>query len=645
MILRYASAVIGQDTLDRIRRETDLVALIGESLKLQRRGRSFVGLCPFHKEKSPSFHVNAERGFYHCFGCHASGDAFKFVQEIEGLDFQEAVRRLADRAGIVIDWQISDAELARQREVRRRADELYEVVNLAAAYFERMLREHPLSAYARAELERRKLVPSSPTDPVADALQAFRVGYAPFGWDGLAQSLKNSGASLVAAEKVGLVAARKNAVGYYDRFRHRLMFAVLDLQGRPIAFSGRALEEPPAAELRELSLAPSPPGAEKPAKYYNSPESAIYKKREAVFGLYQARNAIRTQESAVIVEGNFDVLSLHAFGVKNAVAPLGTAFTLEQAQQLRRFTNDVVLLFDGDEAGKRAVQGAREVCQKAALGAKVATLPTGSDPDELIRKQGREALDLILNRARGLLEYLIDGVLDETFSESDARTRAARVKKVIELLGEETDPTVRALAERHADRIAQRLNITDEPTFRALVNEVRRALDRDAAGVSAPKKELVAPPVRARSPDRRDSIGLEILGVFLDFPQLFEDPEASSAGELLEGDTAIAFAALRQLSKAGAISNPEQVLAKLPPSIHQFARARLVAPRHSRTEDAQSELSGNIRQLKALVLRRDKRNVVEELERARRTGDFEQEQELLKQLFSRARQHRAVVSE
>ncbi|MGC4092210.1 MAG: DNA primase [Polyangiaceae bacterium] len=429
--------MIGQDTLDRIRRETDLVALIGESLKLVKRGRSFIGLCPFHKEKSPSFHVNPERGFYHCFGCHASGDALKFVQENEGLEFIEAVRRLAERAGIEVDFHVSEGDRREQLEARRRSDEHYEVSALAAAWFERMLREHPLSAYAQVELERRGLVAASPTDSIADALQAFRIGYAPLGWEGLSQFLREQRVSLAAAERVGLVAPRKSGSGYYDRFRHRLMFAVVDVQGRVIAFSGRALEEPPADELTPLGLSPTPANADKPAKYYNSPESPIYRKREALFGLYQARSAIRTAESCVIVEGNFDVVSLHARGIKNVVAPLGTAFTVEQAQQLRRFCPNLTLLFDGDEAGKRAVLATREVCQKLELTAKVATLPNGVDPDELSRKEGRAGVERVVGAARGMLQYLVDALLDEPFSAEDAQAKGNLVQRVKELLESE----------------------------------------------------------------------------------------------------------------------------------------------------------------------------------------------------------------
>ncbi|HEX6767689.1 MAG TPA: DNA primase, partial [Polyangiaceae bacterium] len=460
--------MIAQETLDRVRRDANVVEIVGESVKLTKRGRSVVGLCPFHKEKTPSFHVNPERGFYHCFGCQASGDAIKFLQETEGLDFIEAVRRLAERMGIDIIETASDAERRQHAELRRRQHELYDVNAAAASYFERMLREHPLCDVAARELERRALVATSPTDAIADALQAFRVGYAPYGWDGLSAHFRETGVALSAAEKVGLVTPRKSGSGYYDRFRHRLMFAVIDVQGRVIAFSGRALEEPPPERLRALGLEPSAAAGEPPAKYMNSPESPVYRKREAVFGLYQARQALRTSDRAVLVEGNFDVLSLHARGIKTVVAPLGTAFTVEQARTVRRFTTNVTLLFDPDEAGRRAVRAARDVCRDAGLVASVATLPAGMDPDELVRTQGTEKIGHVIDAAQPIISHLMEERLDENFRRNDPATQSKKIQEVIELIKSEDDPTLRALAEQHADQLAARLNLGDARTILTL---------------------------------------------------------------------------------------------------------------------------------------------------------------------------------
>lgn len=635
--------MIGQETIDRVRRETKIVELVGESVKLQRRGRSFTGLCPFHKEKTPSFHVNAERGFYHCFGCHASGDAIKFVQETEGLDFVEAVRSLAERAGIDVVENESDAERKQQLEAKRRQQELYDLNDRAAEYFERMLREHPLAGHARSELARRGLTPTSPTDEMADALQAFRIGYAPYGWDGLAQFLRESGLSARAAETVGLLAPRKTGSGYYDRFRHRLMFAVIDVQGRVVAFSGRALAEPSPEELREAGVeSMGTSGGEAPAKYYNSPESPVYKKREAVFGLYQSRQALRSGDPCLIVEGNFDVVSLHARGIKNVVAPLGTAFTVEQAKQIRRFTNDVVLMFDGDSAGKRATNASREPCQQAELTAKVVSLPPGKDPDDFVRERGPDGVKQLLKHSRGILEYLIDLALSEELLAEGAEARAKSVQYVTKLISAEKDTTLRSLAETYADGlVASRLKInpdSDEQvrTLRALT----RAIQARPGTAPTPGRSGPPAPHRARSRDRRQELGLEVLGSLLDFPELAEDEASDTAAQVIEGEVALAFAALRQAIQGGRLENPETVLAKLSPPIHPFALARLAAPRHERLEDARDELVKNVRQLQTLELKRELSEVTDELAALQRIGDAKQEDALLHQLFEKARRNK-----
>jgi DNA primase len=625
-----SGGVIGQETIDRVRQQTGIVAVIGESVKLERRGRTHRGLCPFHQEKTPSFHVNEERGFYHCFGCGASGDVFKFVQETQGLGFAEAVEHLAERAGIEVVTTGVERNAAERANQKRREQHLYDINASAASYFERMLRTHPLGRHARAELERRALGSDDVQSGAADALQAFRVGYAPWGWQGLVEHLRAAGLSLQGAEQVGLIVPRKQGPGHYDRFRHRLMFAVVDLNGRVIAFSGRALPEPEPKELAELGLAGAGPSQADavPAKYMNSPESAVYRKREAVFGLYQARQAVRTKDECVLVEGNFDVVSLHARGLRHVVAPLGTAFTPEQARQIRRFTQRLTLLFDGDEAGRRAVRAARSVCAEVGLLARVAVLPGGTDPDSYIREAGREALERALGAARGILEHLIEALLDSGFDAADAQSRAAKIDAVLELLASETDPTVRAMAEGHADLIAQRLNIADARTFRAVVRRVKDALrpkPDEARQPTAPDPSV------ARTRDRRHEISLDILGALLDYPELLDDPSVATGLATLEGDAAGAVAALRQASSGDPLGPAEQVLAKLAPTIHPFAAARLAAPRHERLESARAELLGNVKKLERLEQQRQRSRVVEELQRAERAGDFDHELEVLRE--------------
>jgi len=635
------TALIGQETIERVRQQASIVAVVEDSVRLQRRGRSLIGLCPFHKEKTPSFHVNPERGFYHCFGCGVSGDAIRFVQETEGVSFIDAVRGLADRFGVDIVEVGSDQERRQQHEMRRRQQELYDVSNAAAAFFERMLREHPLRASAEAELNQRELIVRAPTDPVAHALQAFRVGYAPLGWDELTTHLRTIGLSHSAAESVGLIVPRKNRPGHYDRFRHRLMFAVMDPQGRVIAFSGRTLPTPDAKQLQQLGL-PVPTDSatqEAPAKYLNSPESPVYRKREALFGWHQARNAIRDAGQAIVVEGNFDVVSLHARGINNVVAPLGTAFTTDQANLIRRLAPDVCLLFDGDKAGRRAVRASREAVRESGLGCKVASLPDGVDPDELVRRSGPDAIAQIVRAARGLLEYLIDAVLDSGFAADDALAQSARIKEVTDLLAAETDPSVRALATRYADQIAARLGIADSQTFSALVRRVRGALSAQVENPAAKNsaERLTAP----RPPSQTERIGMEILGALLDHPSLLDSPELSESAGFLEGDIAAAVAAARTMSGHPVLAT-EQFLAKLSGSIHAYAASRLAAPIYENLEDAKTVLLQNITKLMRQEQLRSKNDAIVALQRAAATGDFDAELALLQQQLNQAQQRHGV---
>jgi DNA primase len=634
--------MISPKTIALIRDRTDLVALVQETVKLARKGRSFLGLCPFHSEKTPSFNVNPERGFYHCFGCKDSGNAFDFVMKTEGLTFPEAARQLAARGGIEIEETATDAERREADAERRATDELFGVNGLAAHWFETQLREHPLARIANEELRRRGLGDDGGAEnkTLRDVLQAFRIGYAPAGWDGLASYLAQQSVSPVAASNVGLIAARKSSPGYYDVFRHRLMFAIVDLAGRVVGFSGRVLPDP------ETGLVDKQTG-----KYVNSAESQIYQKGHSVFGLYQARQSIRQSEEAVLVEGNFDVVSLHARGITNVVAPLGTAFTVNQAKLVRRYAPAVTLLFDADPAGRKATEKARDVCRDANLHAKVAVLPDGKDPDAFVRERGPDDLRACIRAARGILEHLIEAALDQSVATVDSHERAGRVREVVDLIASEPDPTVRAMGQTYADKIAQRIGLSDVDSFRALRASISRTLssaEPPPAGVSdapfagAPAAGAERPedatPWRARSRDQRTEIALAILGCFLDFPDLLDDPDAVEAAELLEGELALAVAALRQAMQTPGQGAIVEFLAHLPDSIHTFAARRLAAPRHDEREQASLELISNAQKLKRLGLSRQKAQVVEALFRVERTGDRAAEEALLREMDCRARE-------
>ncbi len=646
--------MISPETIALVKERTDLVALIGENVKLTRRGRSFVGLCPFHKEKSPSFHVSPERGYFHCFGCKESGTAVDFLMKAEGQTFPEAVKSLAERAGIEIEETLTDVERREANAAKRAKDDLYAVNALAATYYERCLRDpqsggHPLSGYARAELLKRGLpwaqpldtAEGQPIDQVAATLQAFRIGYAPFGWDGLASFLRQQGVSPLAAERVGLLVPRSSGSGHYDRFRHRLMFAVSDVMGRILAFSGRALPDPPPAEISSLGISgPSTANADgPPAKYVNSPESPIYTKGDHLFGLYQARQAIRQENEAVLVEGNFDVVSLHARGVANVVAPLGTAFTSAQAKLLKRFAPTAVILFDGDAAGRKATRASRTSCREGGLTARVAILPQGVDPDDLARTEGPEGVKRIVKGARGMLEYLIDEALASTaFGGATLTEQLARIRSVATLLRDEDDPTLRMMAKSYADQLSAQLVINGRsPTdLRQLEQIMDQAMHRPEAAAEEHDASLTRGET-ARSRSSIPQIGFDTVGALIDFPELLSDDEVAEALGILDGETALAVAALRQAFSPEKGLVGADFLALLPPPIHAFAAGRLASPAFEGLGDAKVALLRNAGKLERLSLKRENAAVVDKLHRVGSQGDAAAEDELLREVQRRSR--------
>jgi DNA primase len=623
--------MISKDTITLVRDRTDLVAVISESVpSLKKRGRRYLGLCPFHKEKTPSFNVNPDTGLYHCFGCKESGDAIRFLEKVEGYPFAEAVRALAERAGIPIEEERGAAPSEADRHKKERAA-LYAAMQMAATWYEEQLHEHPLAPYALAELARRELGPDD------EAVKAFHVGYAPGGWDGLTTFFKKQGVSPAIGESVGLLVPRSGS-GYYDRFRHRLMFAVVDAQGRVVAFSGRALASPPEPQPHH-DEAPRDP----PPKYINSPESPIYVKGSTLFGLWQARHAIRQEEKAILVEGNFDVVSLHARGVTNVVAPLGTAFTVDQAKLLHRYATSLTLLFDGDNAGRKAVTAALDSCEEAELDADVASLPNGTDPDEFVRTgtaagaKGTEALKHLMAQSRGLREYLIDVELEGSFNPANSREFTARVDAVCAIIAGERDPFRRSLLKARADDALGRLDLVR--FARDAIGPLQRkfALAAQSGRFSVGPRPFEAR-VKARPPGQEERKA--IVGAILEFPGLLDDSSVRGELELLEGDSARIVAAIAKCTRVVASGEKRldstEFLAQMTPAIQAFASARLAAPTHETLDEARATVAANSKKLRGTTAAEETRVAVREQHRV--VGDWDAEVEL-------ARQTAAIIQE
>jgi DNA primase len=362
---------IPDEIIERVRDRVDLVELVGRSVSLKRAGRSYKGLCPFHGEKTPSFHVNPDRGSYYCFGCQEGGDAFSFLMKVENLTFVEAVRSLARDCGIEIPETGGEGGVS---------EAAYAANEIAQAAYRAAFAEpgNPAAAY----LVRRGLT--------LDDAERFEIGFAPDRWDTVARALAAKGVSAQTGEKAGLLAPRERGDGHYDRLRGRLTFPIRDARGRIIGFGGRALTE------------------NQEPKYLNTPESPIFHKREAFYGLSSALAAIRRADRAVIVEGYFDRIALARAGVDESLATCGTALSEGHARNLHRRTRNVVLLFDGDEAGQRAMERSLEVLLPAGLRVRAALLPAGADPDDLLAREGADALRALIDRAPAALDFAID---------------------------------------------------------------------------------------------------------------------------------------------------------------------------------------------------------------------------------------------
>jgi len=393
---------VSKEILDEIRSRNDIVEVVGAVVRLFKAGANYRGLCPFHKEKTPSFHVHPGRQMFHCFGCGTGGDVFTFVMKREGVDFMGAVRWLAARAGIRLQFE----EGERRGTGPSEREQLFALHREVAEEYHRVLLAEPVAEEARRYLKQRALEPA--------VVKEFLIGYAPPGWDFVLQWARRKGMPISGLVRAGLVVERGEAPsgprGYYDRFRDRLMFPICDEQGRVVGFSGRILHDDSGT-----------------AKYVNSPETPIFRKSRILFALHRARAAIVEQRTAVVCEGQIDVIRCHAAGVRNAVASQGTAFTEEHARILARYADRVILVFDPDSAGRRAAIKTGLLFTEAGLEVRMATLPPGLDPDLFIRKEGADAFMRRLSEARPgfdcLLEHLAEG--------EDLRT-AAGLRRVLE---------------------------------------------------------------------------------------------------------------------------------------------------------------------------------------------------------------------
>ena len=479
---------ISESVINEIKYRNDVESVISPYVSLKRRGKNLVGLCPFHNEKTPSFTVYPENGSFYCFGCGVGGDIFTFVKLIENLDYIEAVKLLAERSGILVEEDNYDNTLGKLKET------IYEINRETAKFFH----EYLMSADGKWALDYligRGLKTST--------IKHFGLGAAPDSWDALINRLKAKGYSIsdmLAANVIG----KSQRGSYYDRFRKRVMFPVIDIRGRVIAFSGRAM-----------------PGDDKSGgKYVNTADTPVYKKSDNLFGMNFAKS--HCSESIILVEGNMDVISLHQAGFENAVAALGTSFTPQQAKILSRYTKEVILTLDSDAAGMKAAARAGEILKNTGLRVRVVSVPDGKDPDEFIKKHGASRFRAVLEGAVNEIEYkLLTAVGDIDVNSDDGKVKY--ITRAAEIIAESDDSIERDV---YIGRLSEKYGISRQ-ALSARVETLRRTnakkIQKKVIGnIIRPKFETNAPNPEKRLYPAAAAAEENVISVLFAHPDFFE---------------------------------------------------------------------------------------------------------------------------
>jgi DNA primase len=566
-------ALFPQQFIDDLKHHADIVVVIQDYVSLKKTGATYKGLCPFHGEKTPSFHVTRDKGFFHCFGCNVGGDVFKFLELHEKIGFADAVKLLAQRFGMSLpEMEQTDDQRANSAE----RETLLKVHESAAAWF-----QEQLASNAGARI-RRQIADRGVTD---DTRQVMGLGFAPPGREGLKAALITEGFSQALLVRAGLLVQRDDG-SVIDRFRNRLMIPICRDTGSVIAFGGRAVD------------------TDQQPKYLNSPETPIYSKGRTLYGLNLSKNAIRNGKFAVLVEGYFDFAQVYQAGFQAVVASCGTALTPQHSQQLRRFTSKVVLSFDPDTAGQGATAKSCEILVAEGFEVNVAILPPGEDPDTFVRRKGRQGYRELLEQSRPYLEYLLDRVA----AGHNLNTDEGRVKFLGEMLpiaGRIPDASLR---DRFADRLSFKARVTDE-VVRA---EIRKAVVQKQTTLT--KRDV---------PNFGHVTKAEKGLIWL----LVHQPEgALGALETLDGTDLDGLASRTVLDLAHKLNEnteftPSALLERL-----STVDAQLVAAIASETEAHVHDAGGCVRMIKRLRYERERAAIQREIDRLQEVGGHEGEQ-------------------
>lgn len=583
------------DAVAQIKARADIVSIIGETIELRKSGSRHVGLCPFHGEKTPSFSVSAGGQYFHCFGCLESGDVFSYVMKYYSLSFPEALKMLAERCGVELPER---KQTSQQKAMSEKRKKMFSVNAKVAGLFTEYLNKNSGGDSARQYLKNRSI-----NSVIAGE---YGLGYAPStdseGWHFLGKHLTPD--ELELAAELGLVAKKENG-GYYDRFRDRVLFPIQDLSGRVCGFGGRII-------------------GEGQPKYMNSPDSMIYNKSELLLGLYQASDAIRREKKVIFVEGNFDLISLAAAGIKNVVAPLGTALTREQIRLTKRFADSGLVLFDGDLAGVKAAVRSVPMFLAEHLPGQVALLPEGEDPDTYIRTNGSAGMNDLLQIAKPLPEFAFDYYVEQYGLSLDGKTQI--IEELKPLVKAASSTLQRSVIVSH---FAEKLNLDVGSLEKNLVAE-------GAAQIVKP--EIIKPKVKVQRATHRIEPLTKVQASFVKFmvlnPDFFGQLMEIGIRSLLEGSLGeIIFLQMESMQKTDNAFEPEELMAALPAGaerqiVSEFLLAADESPDHG---DAEKELV-ELEEFLGLSLLKDRRSELDrKLQSLNGSTDIDMWQELMKE--------------
>ena len=586
-----------QDAVQRVKDAAQIVDIIGECVSLKRAGSNMKGLCPFHGEKTPSFTVNPVRQSFHCFGCGEGGDVLSFMMKYYNLTFPETIKQLAQRYQITLPEQQFTSDDKKKAEKRQK---LFDANERATRVYHEYLLNNPEAAQARDYLTKREI----PQEKIID----FQLGYAPESWDFLSNKVSKSSITQGEAEEAGLL-VRKESGRFYDRFRDRILFPIFDLTGRVAGFGGRIL-------------------GEGEPKYLNTPETLIFDKGRMLFGLFQNRDAIRKSRQAVVVEGNFDLLALVSFGLDNVVAPLGTALTQSQIRLLKGYADEVILLFDGDEAGIKAAMRSVPLFLAEQVAGRVALLPAMHDPDTYIRAHGKEGLEKYIVNALPILEFAFEHLKDKHGTSMTGKGKIL----------EELEPLIQASGSSPFQQsvliseFSNKLDLDPEQVMQGFKIAARKKSQLRSARPVAGREKGEKPIVTAPLPRKQAQL-LEFLIFYPRFLKRFL--EAGIEDILVANPASDILAALLKLSEERELTGPEQLMEALPEAFERSYVSRLLMSSPFLGQD-DPEVIGNMadEMLVWLVRYRFKKEITQ-LSEELRAAQENQDSKLLDELLLR----------